>query len=108
MNSGTFMRKIATAALVAVLVLAGSIVAAGAADDASPVVGSLPDTAGNLKVYLFNLKKNGIALDMSPDEFCKKMDYGDAVFGDRPDEIDKDNKVGPGKLNWVICRYKGK
>jgi hypothetical protein len=79
-----------------------------AADDSSPIAGEFPDTASNLHVYLFTLKKNKISLPMSPQEFCTKMDYGEAVLGDRPDEIGKDNKVGPGALDWVICCYKGK
>jgi hypothetical protein len=77
-----------------------------AADDGSPV--QYPDTAGNLHVYLFALKKGNISLAMSAQEFCTKMDYGEAVLFDRPDEIGKDNKAGPGKLDWVICRFKRK
>ena len=80
--------------------------AQAAADDSSLVVVEFPDTATNLHVRLFVFKKNNISL--SPQEFCSKMDYGDAVLGDPPDEIGKDNKVGPGKLEWVICRFNGK
>ncbi len=79
-----------------------------AADDKSPVVGQFPDTASHLHVYLFSLKGNDISLPMSPQEFCNKMDYGEPVLWDRPNEVGKDNKVGPGELNWVICRFKEK
>jgi len=94
---------------IAALALVGmSATAALAADDSAPVVGKLPDTAGNLSVYLFTLKKNNISLSMSPQEFCSKMDYGEAVLGNRPNEVGEDSKVVPGKLDWVICRFKGK
>jgi hypothetical protein len=76
-----------------------------AADDTSAVVGQFPDTVSNLHVYLFKLLKNNISLSMSPQEFCSKMDYGKAVLSE---ETGKDNKAGPGKLDWVICRFKAK
>jgi hypothetical protein len=83
-----------------------------AADDdssSSPVAGKLPDTSDNLSVYLFTLKKNDLSLKMSPQDFCTKMKYGEAVLGHQPDEIGEDGKaVSPGKLDWVICRYKAK
>jgi hypothetical protein len=78
-----------------------------AGDDGGPVVATFPETAEHFHVYLFKLKDNKIELNMSPETFCKQMDYGAPVFSDRSDEI-KDNKVVPGKLNWVICRFKGK
>ena len=79
-----------------------------AADDSSSVAVEFPDTASSFHVYLFTLKKNKISLPMSPQEFCSKMDYGEAVSGERPGEIGKDNKVDPGALDWVICRFKTK
>ncbi|MHB8267980.1 hypothetical protein [Bradyrhizobium sp.] len=94
--------------LVALAIFGTFATAVRAADDGSPLVGKFPDTAGNLSVYLFKLKDNHISLAMSAQEFCTKMDYGEALLFNRPDEIGKDNKVGPGKLDWVICRFKGK
>jgi hypothetical protein len=94
---------------VAVLGICGMFATAvQAADGGSPVVGQLPDTASNLHAYLFTLKQNKILLPMGAQDFCTKMDYGEAVLSSRPDEIGKDNKVGPGALDWVICRFKGK
>jgi hypothetical protein len=66
--------------VVAIAIFGMFATAVRAADDSSPVVGQFPDTATNLHVYLFTLKKNNISLRMSPQEFCSKMDYGD----DRP------------------------
>jgi hypothetical protein len=84
-----------------------------AADDTSPVAGSLPET-GSQKVYLFMLKKNGLSLRMGPQTFCGSLGYGVAVTrSDDPDkgfweqgnvEI-KDGKQIPGELAWVICQY---
>jgi hypothetical protein len=79
-----------------------------AADDTSPVVGKFPDTASNLSVYLFKLKDNDISLEMSPQEFCSKMDYGEAILSQRSYQTGEDKKVVPGGLDWVICRFKGK
>ncbi len=79
-----------------------------AADDTSAIVGTFPDTEDNLKVVLFTLKENKIPLSISPQEFCAKMHYGEAVYGERAKDIGKDDKVSPGDLVWVICRYKGK
>jgi hypothetical protein len=79
-----------------------------AADGVPPIVQQLPDTAANFHVYLFTLKQNKISLSMTAQEFCTRMDYGEAVLGDRPDEIGKDSKASPGKLEWVICKFKGK
>jgi len=93
--------------IVALAIFGMFATAVQAADD-SPIVGKFPDTASQLSVVLFTLKKNNISLSMSPQEFCSKMDYGEAVLGRRPDEVGDDNKVGPGKLEWVICRFKGK
>jgi hypothetical protein len=82
--------------------------AAQAADGGSAVVVQLPDTASNLHVYLFTLKPNKIVLAMTAEQFCTRMDYGEVVLFSRPDETGKDNKVGPGALEWVICKFKGK
>ena len=96
------------AAIAMLAMLATAVRAADDSPPASPLVGKLPDTASNLHVYLFTLKKNNMSVPTSAQEFCSKMDYGEAVLFERPDEIGKDNKVGPGKLDWVICRFKGK
>lgn len=96
----TFVVAIATLGLFAT--------ATQAADDSSQVVGQFPDTATSAHVYLFMLKKNGISIQIDPDAFCKKMDYGDWVpeFGHRALEVDKDGKtVTKGDLEWVICRF---
>ena len=79
-----------------------------AADDTSPVVGKFPDTASQLSVYLFKLKDNDISLEMSPQEFCSKLDYGEAMLSHRSYEVGEDKKIVPGELDWVICRFKGK
>jgi hypothetical protein len=94
--------------LVAFALSAMFATAVQAADNTSPIVGQFPDTASNLHVYLFTLKENDLSLSMGAQEFCSKMDYGEAVFWHRPDEVGEDHKVAPGKLEWVICRFKGK
>jgi hypothetical protein len=94
--------KIATMAMVGFFAAT-----AEAADDASPIVGQFPNTVGNMQQVLFTLKKNNISKSMSAEEFCRKLDYGEAVLWDRPDEI-KNNAIVPGNLNWVICRFKNK
>jgi hypothetical protein len=95
--------------VVALATLAMSATAVRAADD-SPVVGKFPDTKKSCHVYLFTLKKNNISLSMSAQEFCTKMDYGEAVLFSRPEEVGDDHKAVPGKLDWVICQFaeKGK
>jgi hypothetical protein len=85
--------------------------AAAHAADSSPISGQLPDTANNFHVYIFELKKNGISLRMTPKEFCSQMDYGEPVFPlqQANDETGRDDhKVIVGELNWVICRFKNK
>jgi hypothetical protein len=94
--------------LVAIAILGMFASAARAAGDTLPLLVTLPDTEENLKVYLFNLKDNKILLSMTPQEFCHTMHYGEAVLGWQPTEPGKDDKGTPGKLNWVICRFKGK
>jgi hypothetical protein len=96
----------AFAAAIAICGLFATIVQA--ADDSSPIAGQFPDTATSAHVYLFMLKKNGISMRIEPDEFCKRMDYGDWVpeFGHRALEPDKDGRtVVKGDLEWVICRF---
>ena len=82
-------------------------------DDKSPVVGQFPDTASNYHVYLFTLTDNRISLEMKPQEFCNKMDYGDAVFPNdgqaSGEETGKNGaKIKAGALQRVICRFKSK
>lgn len=92
---------------IAIVVTVGFFAAtAEAADNASPIVGSFPNTAGNMQQVLFTLK-NEIPLSMSAQEFCRKLDYGEAVLWDRSNER-KDQTIVPGNLNWVICRFKNK
>jgi hypothetical protein len=83
-----------------------------AADDASPVFGSFPPNTRAQQVYLFMLKKNGLSIRISPDQFCSDLGYGEAVkssdssqkgFWDA-DESGTDGKK-PGTLNWVICQF---
>jgi hypothetical protein len=74
-----------------------------AAEDSSKFVTELPETHGHLKAYLFMLKDSKISL--SPVEFCRTMDYGEPVLFRQPNEIE-DKKIVPGKLEWVICRFK--
>lgn len=100
--------KTVTVAVIGLSAVAAEFAAAaGAGDNASPIVGQFPNTEGNMQQILFTLKKNEISLSMSAQEFCKKLDYGEAVLWDRPDVV-KDHTVSPGALNWVICRFKNK
>jgi hypothetical protein len=105
------MRVLKIVAVAAISLIATSAVAtAQAADKAastSPIVGQFPSTANNLQVVLFTLKDNKISLSISAQEFCSKLDYGDAVFWERPDEV-KDHTAVPGNLNWVVCKFKGR
>jgi hypothetical protein len=104
-----FVVMIALLGLFAIEVRAGE-------DDLSPVIGKFPDTANNRHVYLFMLTEHKIHIQMAPQEFCKTMDYGDAVIPqgqaiDEPnkDEPNKDDVVKfKGELVWVICRFSGK
>jgi hypothetical protein len=93
--------------IVAIAISGMFATAVQAADGGSPIVGQLPDTPANFHVYLFTLKKNNISLSMTGHDFCKKMEYGDAVLSNQPDEI-KDGKLVPGPLDWVICKFQGK
>ena len=90
---------------VAVMIASLFTANAQAADNTSPVIGQFPQTEHDMQVYLFMLKKNDISLDMTPEEFCRTFDYGEAVKGDRSPQI-KSNSIVPGPLNWVICRFK--
>lgn len=91
-------------ALAVVVASCGAFAGAAQAADAPQVSTQLPDTSHNVHVYLFQLKKNDIALPMEPNEFCKMMDYGTSVRGHRSQKIEED-KVVPGDLDWVICRF---
>jgi hypothetical protein len=99
-----------------------------AADDGAPFPAKFPDSedGGYHHVYVFMLKKNGIALKISGAAFCRTMGYGtvvkyerqsgdppkdkDAEFASRPKvldgEKDKDEDIADGDLEWVICRAK--
>ncbi len=94
--------------VVAIMILGMFSSAVHAADDTSPIVGAFPDTEDHLHVSLFTLKENKISLQISPQDFCTKMHYGEAVYGERAKEIGKDDKVSLGDLVWVICRFKDK
>jgi hypothetical protein len=101
-----------------IAIMLGVLDAAAAADDNSPVAGKLPDNERSQQTYLFTLKKNGISLRMSPDQFCRDLGYGAAVArSDDPTgktgywdqghpELKDDGKTQvPGELAWVICQY---
>ena len=90
--------------VVALAILAMSATAACAADD-SPVVGKFPDSKNSCHNYLFMLKKNGISLSGSPQDFCTQLGYGKAVLSTPPTEEVENHKVVPGKLERVICQF---
>jgi hypothetical protein len=92
---------------IAIAILGPCATTARAADDGSPLVVTLPESADHYLTYLFMFKKNNVPISMSPQQFCTKMDFGEAAFGIQPDEI-KDNKIVAGNLDWVICRFKHK
>lgn len=98
--------------VIATVILGLFATAARAADDSSPVFGSFPPNTRSQQVYLFMLKKNGLSIRTSPDQFCSDLGYGEAVkssdgsqkgFWD-VDEFGSDGKK-PGSLNWVICQF---
>lgn len=91
--------------------------AAQAADDTSPIVGKFPDV-GTRHTTLFTLKKNGISLRMSAEQFCHDLGYGHAIT--RSDDPTKgfwelgskelpdgatDVAQATRELNWVMCVY---
>jgi hypothetical protein len=78
---------------------------AAARADGSSIAGQLPDNVANLQAYLFQLKKNGISLRISPQAFCTQMGYGTAILGSEPEEVDDDHKKVPGQLDWVVCQF---
>jgi hypothetical protein len=102
------MRNIFIAATIAGL----SATAVHAADDTSPVIGSWPPNTRSQQVYLFILKKNGLSIRVSPDQFCSDFGYGEAVKSSDAnqkgywdaDQTGTDGKT-PGTLNWVICQF---
>lgn len=75
-----------------------------AADSTSPIAASLPQPKHDVQQYLFTLKANGISVDVTPQEFCKKLDYGEAVLSGPPVPEIKDSKV-ISVISWVICRF---
>ncbi len=108
------------ALLLSIAILGLFATAARADDAAAAIVGKFPDNAHNppQQVLIFFLKKNGITLRITPDEFCSQMDYGQAAkyrHGDNGKvqdlaevgnpEIDENNKTLPGTLNWVVCQF---
>jgi hypothetical protein len=99
--------KIAALVVIGLFTATATANAQAADKPSSSIVGTLPGTEHNLQVVLFTLKDSKISLSVSPQDFCGKLDYGEAVFWDRPDEI-KDHAVVPGNLNWVICKFKGR
>lgn len=94
--------------------------AAQAADDASPIVGNFP-VIGTRHITLFTLKKNGISLRISAEQFCHDLGYGHAITrsddltgktgfweqGNRElaDSATDISKAKPGELSWVMCIY---
>lgn len=91
--------------VIAIAILGMFATAVQADDAASTIVGKFPDTSNHLHVYLFVLKESNISLSMDPQDFCNTMGYGNAVLGERPKQVGKDDKPTPGKLEWVICRF---
>jgi hypothetical protein len=69
-------------------------VAVQAADDTSPVAGSLPPNTRSQQLYLFMLKKNGLSIRMSPDKFCGDLGYGEAVKWSDDAKKDSDGPKG--------------
>ena len=104
-------------ALLLSIVIAGLFATAARADDAAAVIiGKFPDNTNAQQVYLFLLKKNGITVRITPDEFCGQMGYGQAARyhhgDDKPEDLAEvgnkeivDGHEVPGTLNWVICRF---
>ena len=77
----------------------------GGQDKLSSVVGKFPDTEDKeQQVYLFTLKKNGISLKMTGDEFCATMKYGKAVYFQPTAPTFVEGKSVRAELEWVICR----
>ena len=101
--------------LVAIAIFGLFATAVRAADDSSPVFGSFPDNARSQKTYLFMLKKNGLAIHTTPDEFCDDLGYGKAVRSSNAEqkgywkqenkEITDSGSQRVGELDWVICQY---
>jgi len=95
---------------IAILGLFSTVATAADAQTSSPISGALPDTVNNNHVYIFQLKKNGISIKETAQDFCNKMDYGKAIFSKRDDDIvrtDNQQRI-PGDLDWVICQWKVK
>jgi hypothetical protein len=106
---------------IVLIAILGAFTGAADADDASsPIVGKLPDNSRSHQLYLFTLKKNGLSIRMSPQDFCGQLGYGEPIkwskdpkdnpdddkgFWERAsDEYGKDGKVkATGELIWVIC-----
>ena len=93
--------------LVTAIAMFGMFAGAAEALDTYPIGGQLPDDADSKQVYLFQLKKNGIFLKLSPDDFCTTMHYGKAVHGHGSADL-VDGKSTAGELDWVICRFERK
>lgn len=105
--------------LAALVIAAFSWMPVLAADDGAPLAGKMPDNGKSQQVYLFMLKKNGISLRISPQQFCGDLGYGTAATrSDDPtgkrgfweqgnEELDKEGKSIMGELAWVICEFPG-
>jgi hypothetical protein len=81
------------------------------AADNAPIAGQLPDDEESFQLYLFQLKKTGLSLRMSPEDFCTQMKYGKPVLAGHQenDEVGReDHKQIKGELDWVICRFQRK
>ena len=104
-------------AFVVAIAIFGVFAGAVQAADDSSIAGKLPDNERGQQVFLFILKKNGISIRMSPQNFCKDLGYGEAAkssdadkgFWERAnDEVGKDGKPLPGELAWVVCQFTAK
>jgi hypothetical protein len=95
-----------------ILLIAGFVLWAAparAADDAAPLFTKLPDDAQGNQVYLFQIKKSMLSFKdiITGQQFCTKMNYGEAVAEGKSKSLGPDDKVVD-VLDWVICRIPGR
>jgi hypothetical protein len=106
------MRQLMRTLVIVLIGICLSATLVKAADDTSPVIGSWPLNMRSQLIYLFMLKKNGLSVRVSPDQFCRDFGYGEAVKSSDTnqkgywdaDQTATDGKT-PGTLNWVICEF---
>jgi hypothetical protein len=102
------MRVLKIVAVAAISLFAATAVATaqdkGGAAGALPLVTALPSPKHDEQQILFALKANGISQELTPQQFCSKMDYGNAVIYGEPASEIKEEKVVK-VISWVICRF---